>query len=429
MQAPWGNATDPASAVPPPAPQWGSVGQTPGASSRGRVDSGSRPYSQDPAALSGEVLARCGTARVSDEQGYLAPLVSDLYLSGITPGDATDALIIGDCGSLADVVSELVTQGGKSSVAEVVDRARLLGGPGVDQIIDAAVAEGLERNAAALSQIASTGASGAGTLAMAYFPSRAVAAGLETADSANTLYSQAKAGYGLYTFVIIGAGGGDRPNLSELLRVIETYVLAAAGAAAPHAETHTFLVGVDPTRPGRPLDEQVWDAVAAPMRRDLGVYLRRVGEDALARRMVERPGPFLVSSPEPRLLPVGTDAPRLLVDLSEVGGEYMYAVVDAYDRPVRSDALGHDAVLNAVRSRLLSLLGRAEDGAGLTDAWVFRVGGPGQGPIPVRGPGGSGAPGGRDDGEDERPNSDPGVEYQRPRIREARLRTRGFGQA
>jgi len=410
--------------VTPPAPSWGAAGE-----SRGRgasaTDTGPVVYSRNVDVLRGQVLARCGTARIAGEQGLLRPLVGDLYRSGIRPGDAADALILGDCGTLSEVVSELVAQGGRPVAVPVAERARLVAGPGTQSIIETAVTQGLERNALAR-QMAAGPRQSAG-YAMAYFPSRAASPILETSDTANALYTQATAGYGLYTFVVAGVGGDQQPSLPELLRVIDTYVLSPDGSDRPGAETHVFLVAVDPSRAGQPLGEQVDEAVnavTAPMRRDLGLYLVGVGEMALAQRLAERPGPFLVSGPQASLVPVDGRSPRLLVDLSDLGAEYMYPVVDAFDRPVPPGPGNGQNALDAVRTRLLSLFGEGAAAAGPGDAWVFRVGGSGaRGTTPGARPGG----GGEREGEPAAPA--PVIEYQRPRIREAGLGSGEAGQA
>jgi hypothetical protein len=116
------------------------------------------------------------------------------------------------------------------------------------------------------------------------------------------------------------------------------------------------------------------------MRADLIEYLRRRGQGALAARLETLPGPFLVSSLEPRLLPTNALAPRLVTDLSLVGPEYLYAVVDAYDRALPPEQQGRPEALGGIRERLLALFSRkatAEDlSPSIKDAWVFRLGGP-----------------------------------------------------
>lgn len=397
----------------PPAPRWG-AGAPAGVDGLAGEPSGRPLYEGDAERLHAQILARCTTARVAGEQGFLAPLVADLQRSGIAPGDATDVLILGDCGSLAEVVGELVAQGGRDVVPEVSRHARMLAGPGAEGIVDVAVREGLERHAAGGSALVAGGMAGEGSYGMAYFPSRAAAAGIESADSASALYNRAGPGFGLYTFVVPGGGPGDRENLLELLRVVGTYVLGEDGDAGAKKETHVFLLAVDPRRSGQTLDAQLSEAVAAPMRRDLGLYLVYIGESALAERLNERPGPFLVSGLEPSLMPVEPGSPRLIVDLSEVGGEHMYAVVDAYDRPVPANAMDRGSLLDAVRSRLLSLVDRGENGARPKDRWVFLV------EEPQPGAGGESRDPFGPDGEGDGPAMpDPDLEYQRPRLREA----------
>jgi hypothetical protein len=337
----------------------------------------------------------CGSARVSKDKGALRPLVTDLYLSEIDPSMATEALILGDCGSLSAIVREMVAQGGDQAVAGVVGRALFLSGPGAENLIESAASAGLERNlgmaalaplaAAQAGPAAAASSSGSLAFAMAYFPSQAPEPGLETSKTAKTLYSNATPGYGIYTFVLLG-GGFDRKSqaeeshFAELLRVIETYVLAAdKGTRGPSPESHAFLVAVPPDRSDQPLMRQTSPELSAPMRKDLARYLRQQGQTALAERLETRPGPFLISSLEPMLTPTNRVAPRLVVDLSLVGPEYMYAIVDAYDQPIPVERSGRPESLTLIRNRLLGLFSRKapeEDlDATLKDAWVFRLGG------------------------------------------------------
>jgi|AACY02.2.fsa_nt_gi hypothetical protein len=130
----------------------------------------------------------------------------------------------------------------------------------------------------------------------------------------------------------------------------------APAGAPPAPSAHTFLVPVRAGRPASPLDERTSPELSALLRRILGQYLRRAGEPAVAARLATAPGPFLVSSLEPRLVPRGADHVRMLVDLSRVGREHMYSVVDAYDRAIPPDVAGRVDSLRAVRSRLVDMV-------------------------------------------------------------------------
>jgi hypothetical protein len=113
------------------------------------------------------------------------------------------------------------------------------------------------------------------------------------------------------------------------------------------------------------------------MRADFAGYLRQQGQPVLAQRLADRPGPFLISGLEPRLMPNGEGAPLLIVDLSAVGPEYMFAVVDAYDQPVPTGLGGRPETLAPIRQRLLGIFNRqmpeADLDPALKDAWVFRL--------------------------------------------------------
>ena len=331
-----------------------------------------------------EVAARCGNARANEEQDFLVPLVSDLYLSGANPADAAEALILGDCGPLASIVRELVAQGGDRAVAPVVQRALLLSGPEAKPVVESAASMGLELNSDALDAPPEVPASdGSLSYAMAYFPSRGKVRGLKAANAVNILYSDATPGYGVYTFVFPGAGfdaqsEAEQARFRELLRVIETYVLVEDGIRDPSPEAHAFLIPVHPERTDAALADQTGPELSDPIRRDFAGYLRSQGQSDLAQRLEAGPGPFLISSPEPRLLPADAASPRLVADLSAVGSEHLYGVVDSYDRPVPLHPSGRADGLAQIRERLIGLVTQrvpeAGQDASIKDAWVFLVG-------------------------------------------------------
>ena len=389
--APATGATDPAA---PPSPQWRTTGEALGLNPPaqqpvplGQGRPAFTPFSPTQPDLGREVALICGSARISKQKDYLPTLVTDLYLSNVDPVLAIEALLQGNCGTLAEIVRELVAQGGNEVVAAVVGRALFLGGPSSEGTIRAAASSGLNRDLVSPMQRSEpTLQSPSLAYSMAYFPSRGAESGVATATVVDTLYSNATPGYGVYTFVLPGAGfdpakEADRARYAELLRVIETYVLAGEeGARGPRAEAHAFLVAIRPDRPGAKLSEQTAPELSTAMRADLIEYLRRRGQGALAARLETLPGPFLVSSLEPRLLPTNEQAPRLVTDLSMVGPEYLYAVVDAYDRALPPEQQGRPEALGGIRERLLALFSRKaateELSPAIKDAWVFRLGAP-----------------------------------------------------
>lgn len=366
----------------PPPPVWGRDGGAPGVNSRSRDPgraAGARSvqgiYRQEPLILRRQVASRCSAARDDEESDYLAAVVSELYLAAVDPAQATEALILGDCGSVEAIVRELVAQGGYQVVAPVSSRASLLGGAEAQRLIEVAVAAGLDRARAAAGSSGQAPSPGTYPYAMAHFSSQSKAATLAGADALNTLYASGTPGFGLYTFVLVGPGaparnGANQARSRELLRVIETYVPGQEeGRARP--DIHAFLVAVHPERADLPLSDQTGPELSDPMRRQLAQALRAAGQGPLARRLETRPGPFLITSPEPRLLPDGSGSPRLVVDLTGVGSEYLFALVDAFDQPVPLGAKG--AGLESLRQRLLRLpLGPDGAPAG-NDDWVFRI--------------------------------------------------------
>lgn len=367
-------------------------GRTPGEAARGRAVSapdpggqgrgGFTPFSADLKDLSREVALICSSARLGKQKDYLAPLVTDLYLSAIDAASATEALIQGDCGSLEEVVLEMVTQGGEVVVDPVVRRALALAGPKSEGGIRVAAAKGLMRDLETGEGLAEAAPSpGPLAPAMAYFPSRGAESIVAPANGLQSLYAKATPGYGVYTFVLPGAAfhpekEADRFRYAEVLRLIETYVLGGdQGVKGPLPETHTFLVAIRPDRRQARLIDQADPKLATSIRGELAKKLRLFNQPILASRLDNRPGPFLVSSLEPRLVPTSEASPRLVVDLSGIGNEYLYAVVDAYDRPIPAEQQGRPESLTEIHQRLLAGAGRQVNATGpgtpLQDDWVF----------------------------------------------------------
>ncbi len=339
----------------------------------------------DPSLLNRQVRLRCqeapsGTSR----RDQLRLMVTELYAAGVSPDDATEALIRGDCSGLGAIVREMVEQGGDRVVAPVVDRTLFLMGPGVEGIVEAAASTGLERDLDPAGGTRTASRPSARYYAMAYFPVDGSSAEVQQAASLSQLYGASDPGYGIYTYILFGAGfdDGGAPNLEtyrELLRVIETYVLASDGVdAIPRAQAHSFLVPVHAAHVGESLLEQTGPELSANGRKAYAVYLEGRGQRELARRLLTRPGPFLVSSLEPRLIPSEGSAPRLVVDLSAVGPEYMYSVVDAFDRAIPAGQVGVPESLQPIRTRLMALFPDpilADDNPPPTAGdWVFLLG-------------------------------------------------------
>lgn len=182
----------------------------------------------------------------------------------------------------------------------------------------------------------------------------------------------------VYTYVLYGRGDGrraqqDRPwrhTELELLRLIETYVIGASGLSnrdGPSA-SHEFLVPVYAGLDTVPLVERSAPNLADAAREALAARLEQQRQAALANLLRSAAGPFLVSRTRPELLPARGEAPLLLTDLSAVGPEYLYPLVDAYDRPVSQEAAGTDAALHVLRRRLARLGMVSRQGG--EDAWV-----------------------------------------------------------
>jgi hypothetical protein len=351
----------------------------------GAVDIGALPEG-DPA-LRSLVAERCASRPAGvTEASFLRGLAADLDADGVDPSLAVDALIIGRCGDLADIVTEVVAQGGEAAAMPVIERAVALAGSGSALIVERAAAEGLMlagRERVAPTSLAPPALAGSGEYAMLYFPLGADAVTDNGTVSLTQLFGNAEPGYGIYTYILGGGGvgttGEGADTYRELLRVIETYVLVAGHEGArPDRGAHTFLVPVHAGRAGASLEERTSPELSAAMRRELAAYLRHGGEQGLANRLATAPGPFLVSSLEPRLVPGNAQAARMIVDLSAIGPEYMYSVVDAYDREIPPEAAGRAESLLAVRGRLIGLFPdpAIDTAAGLPPAgdWVFMLG-------------------------------------------------------
>lgn len=228
--------------------------------------------------------------------------------------------------------------------------------------------------------------------AMAYFPSPS---GVETerANSLAELYADARPGYALYTFLIGGPvevrTPADLAAYRELLRVIETYVVSAdagapgAAAAGPDASgRHGFLVQVNALRPDSDLLERVQPGISLQMQTVLARQLRIYGHLALADRLEQSTGPFLVTSLRPTMIPTDERVPLLVVDLHDLGPEYIYSLVDAYDRPIPGDLIGRPESLAVIGRRLQQIFPsrRVDSGAAPppTGGWIWLIGVPGQ---------------------------------------------------
>ncbi|MGQ9658954.1 MAG: hypothetical protein ACUVT0_02450 [Thermochromatium sp.] len=236
-----------------------------------------------------------------------------------------------------------------------------------------------EGRALALEPIASEG------YGMLYFPSTTgQGVRLVTDMALNRLYEEALPGYGLYTFVLLGAGfeqasGENLTRHRELFRMIETYVANSGDDDEPGPKSHVFLIPIRSGRsPTAPLMELVAVDLSDLMRRQLGEHLRQRGQGRLAAQIERGAGPVLVSGLEPSLLPVDGASPRLIVDLSELGPEHLYALVDVYDRDLSLESGGPPQGLTALHQRLLDLSHRLEsaegsDREGAGRRWIFLI--------------------------------------------------------
>lgn len=373
----------------PPLAQWDAPGAADGdqaaptASPRQDIGTNPRVYSQDPLQLRKEVVDACGGSRPATDRHFLRSLVADLYFSGVDPATGTEALLLGNCGTLADILGEMVARGGQESFDPVVARAHSIQGPGASRKITAAARAGLARHAMMRDTESTLPGEETPAYGMVYFPSAGEFSRLDTAIALNRLYEDAIPGYGIYTFVLFGRGGvnpsaSDAARYHELFRVIETYVSTTDENTGPSPTTPAFLIPISPKRSGGALGEQVALDLSEQMRRQLGQFLRHDGQTRLATSLDRGAGPFLVSALEPRLTPMDQVSPRLVADLSTIGPEYLYGIVDAYDRPIPPEASGRIESLILIRDRLLGLSLKpaiTQDlKTKLKNTWVFMLG-------------------------------------------------------
>lgn len=352
-------------------------------------DPGAPPvlFSQDPEILRAEVAAECLSARsmsISTRDG-LDALVASLYSSVIDPAEGTEALILGNCAPSADIVREMVAKGGEQVQGSIAERALALSAPQARRVIETAAADGLTRHRE-LSGSGSGPTRLARDHAMAYFPSAGSAVRIESSSGLDRLYRRAVSGFGVYTFVMVGPNverlaQTDQARHQELFRLVETYA-AVGGDAAPRPDAHVFLIPVDAELGGMPLFNQVAADLSDRMRKQLIAELRGRGEAGLAARLQKGAGPFLVAALEPDLLPGRVGTYRLVADLSGLGIERLYTVVDAFDRDIGPELAGRPESLAAIRDRLRDVRAPQSSNAGTVatseSVWLFLLGDPGE---------------------------------------------------
>lgn len=373
--------------------------QTPGGGQILFDDPSSVPvlFSRDPDLMRAEVASECLSAASLKPRDSLGSLVASLYLSVIDPGEATEALIQGDCAPLDQIVREMTAKGGTEVAPAVVARARALSPPSARRMIETAAAEGLARHAAARGlDVGPT--RGTRSAAMAYHPSGGHGVRVERSTGQDEqLYRQAVPGYGIYTFVLVGGGleriaEADRARHRELFRLIETYSgVGSRETSDPSPSAHVFLIPVDAELGEVTLFNQIAADLSDRMRQAVINELHLRGQQTLAGRLQRAPGPFLIAGLQPRLMPRGMDTPVLVVDLSTIGLEHLYNVVDAFDRTVQTEAGHGPDSLASIHERLQGILPDPSADPGVADAtppsaWVFMLGEPVDGRATVSDP-------------------------------------------
>ena len=317
-----------------------------------------RRFSRDGGELRTQVADVCRQFGEFGDPARLRLLVGALYASGVDPGAAAEAMRRARCAEPAEIVFEMVGQGGEASLGAVAAQFQGVRDPTTRKRIASALADGLARYAGETAARVGEVAEQTPAYGMLYLPSVGDSARWDSAIALNRLYEDAIPGYGLYTFVLLGRGSAshspDETNrYRELFRVLETYVAGAEQTSGqPNPESHVFLIPIKLGEQDAPLSDQVAGDLSDHMRLVLASDLRQHGQDRLAARLERATGPFLVSTPEPHLMPEDSAAPRLVADLSALGPEYIYGVVDAYDRAVPAAPGGQARRLKALLDRL-----------------------------------------------------------------------------
>lgn len=350
-------------------------------------------------ALRRRLAERCARSAPGSAAGdlgdaFVRELVADLYAGGVDPGVASEAMISAGCGEAYVIVRELVAQGGDTAALPVVDRAVAAQGLTAFDAMEQAAAEGLRRwrrgTGLEAARISAPLAGDHLSYSIVYFPfgSRGDPVERPSSPAQSQSFGSASPVYGIYTLILQGVldadtAPADIDTYRELLRVIETYVFASEGGDSggngdADRQAHGFLVPMHAQRSGANVPERTGPEPSAGMRGDFAAYLRAGGQLELAQRLNRAAGPFLVSSLEPRLVPVDPRMPWMLVDLSDIGPEYMYSVVDAYDRPIPADQVGSVESLAAIRARLIDMFPDAAIDASATPSpaggWVYLFG-------------------------------------------------------
>lgn len=316
-------------------------------------------FSRERRELRAQVAAACRQGGESGDPARLRLLVDALYASGVDPGAATEALRQAGCASPAEIAFEMVGQGGEASLPAVAGQFQGVRDPAARKRIASALADGLARYAGETAARAGEEVpEPTPTYGMLYLPAVGDSARWDSSIALNRLYEDAIPGYGIYTFVILGRGSADdsgeeATRYRELFRVLETYVTGAEQEfGQPSPASHVFLIPIKLGEMDAPLLDQVARDLSDHMRLVLTRDLRHAGYARLAARLERGAGPFLVSTLEPHLLPAHGSAPRLVTDLSAIGPEYIYGVVDAYDRAVPAGAEGQARQLKVLLERL-----------------------------------------------------------------------------
>jgi hypothetical protein len=255
-------ASPPSPAAEQRPPSWRSVEALVDAGSRSpAVPSADADYRLDGSdTLAPRLAVRCAEANSASgsEDAFIRELVADLYADGVDPGAASDAMIRSRCGDAQRIVTELVAQGGDTAVSLVVERAAAAQEVVSIDALEQAAEEGLRRWRRATSietaRMSAPLAGASQSYSMIFFP---LGGRDESVGHHHRIWRDCSAPYrramgstpSFCTETWARVRAANTQTYSELLRVIETYVLAAdrdAGSDLGDAnqQAHSFLVPV-----------------------------------------------------------------------------------------------------------------------------------------------------------------------------------------
>ena len=165
-----------------------------------------RRFSHDRRELRAQIADVCRRFPGPGDPARLRQLVADLYASGVDPGAATESMRRARCAEPAEIVFEMVGQGGESSLEAVAAQFQGVRDPDPRRLIASALADGLARYAGEAAARSGEVAEQTPTYAMLYLPSVGESARLDSSIALNRLYVDAFPRFCLSPYALLGRG-------------------------------------------------------------------------------------------------------------------------------------------------------------------------------------------------------------------------------